>query len=216
MNFTIDHDIGASREAVVSALMDPSYYAYLGSKVSNIYPPELLVAQERGERCIIEVRYAFAGTLSGPARMAVDPEKLTWVIRTELHRHSGIGQLTMTPDHYGGLLSCSGSISIEEKGDGCLESLQGELVVHLPLVGKSAEVAKEYIKRGGQVMVIGRPRVELFKRRDSTMGAMCHITVDRFVLLGSTNGDGRQDVPSSPLPADIPASSQFTDDDVPL
>ena len=141
MNFTIDHDIGASREAVVSALMDPSYYAYLGSKVSNIYPPELLVAQERGERCIIEVRYAFAGTLSGPARMAVDPEKLTWVIRTELHRHSGIGQLTMTPDHYGGLLSCSGSISIEEKGDGCLESLQGELVVHLPLVGKSAEVA---------------------------------------------------------------------------
>ena len=82
--------------------------------------------------------------------------------------------------------------------------------------GKSAEVAKEYIKRGGQVMVIGRPRVELFKRRDSTMGAMCHITVDRFVLLGSTNGDGRQDVPSSPLPADIPASSQFTDDDVPL
>ena len=82
--------------------------------------------------------------------------------------------------------------------------------------GKSAEVAKEYIKRGGQVMVIGRPRVELFKRRDSTMGAMCHITVDRFVLLGSTNGEGRQDVPSSPLPADIPASSQFTDDDVPL
>lgn len=82
--------------------------------------------------------------------------------------------------------------------------------------GKSAEVAREYIKRGGQVMVIGRPRVELFKRRDSTMGAMCHITVDRFVLLGSANGEGRQDLPSSPMPTETPASSQFTDDDVPL
>jgi single-strand DNA-binding protein len=82
--------------------------------------------------------------------------------------------------------------------------------------GKSAEVAKEYIKKGGQVMVVGRPRVEMFKRRDSTMGAMCHITVDRFVLLGSANGEGRQDGTSSPMPADLPASSQFADDDVPL
>lgn len=78
--------------------------------------------------------------------------------------------------------------------------------------GKSAEVAKEYIRKGGQVMVIGRPRVEMFKRRDTTMGAMCHITVDRFVLLGSANGE----VSSSTMPADLPASSQFTDDDVPL
>ncbi len=82
--------------------------------------------------------------------------------------------------------------------------------------GKSAEVAKEYIRKGGQVMVIGRPRVETFTRRDKTVGAMCHITVDRFVLLGSANGEGRQDAPSSPMPADLPASSQFADDDVPL
>jgi single-strand DNA-binding protein len=82
--------------------------------------------------------------------------------------------------------------------------------------GKSADVAKEYIKKGGQVMVIGRPRVETFKRRDSTMGAMCHITVDRFVLLGSANGDGRQDLPSSPMPTETPASSQFAEEDMPL
>ncbi len=76
--------------------------------------------------------------------------------------------------------------------------------------GKSAEVAKAYIRKGGQVMVVGRPRVETFKRRDSTMGAMCHITVDRFVLLGSANGE------ASSLPADPPASSPSVDDDVPL
>lgn len=85
--------------------------------------------------------------------------------------------------------------------------------------GKSADVAKEYIKKGGQVMVIGRPRVETFKRRDSTMGAMYHITVDRFVLLGSANGEGKQDaIPShsSPMPSEMPASSQFADDDKPF
>ena len=78
--------------------------------------------------------------------------------------------------------------------------------------GKSAEVAKEYINKGGQVMVVGRPRVETFKRRDSTMGAMCHITVDRFVLLGSANGEAS----SSPMPTEPLASSPFADDDVPL
>lgn len=78
--------------------------------------------------------------------------------------------------------------------------------------GKSAEAAKEYIKKGGQVMVVGRPRVETFKRRDLTMGAMCHITVDRFVLLGSANGEAS----SSLMPTEPPASSPFTDDDMPL
>jgi hypothetical protein len=52
--------------------------------------------------------------------------------------------------------------------------------------------------------------VETFKRRDLTVGAMCHITVDRFVLLGSANGEGKQDAPSAS------SSSQFSDDDVPL
>jgi single-strand DNA-binding protein len=85
--------------------------------------------------------------------------------------------------------------------------------------GKSADVAKEYIRKGGQVMVIGRPRVETFKRRDLTVGAVSHITVDRFVLLGSANGDGKQDsasAASSSISADSPASSQFTDEEMPL
>jgi len=81
--------------------------------------------------------------------------------------------------------------------------------------GKSAEVAKEYIRKGGQVMVIGRPRVELFTRRDKTVGAMCHITVDRFVLLGSVNGEVKQSA-SSPVPTELPADSRFSDDDIPL
>ena len=86
--------------------------------------------------------------------------------------------------------------------------------------GKSADVAKEFIRKGGQVMVVGRPRVETFKRRDLTIGAMCHITVDRFVLLGSANGggingdgfngEGKQETSSDS------SSSEFTDDDMPL
>ena len=82
--------------------------------------------------------------------------------------------------------------------------------------GKSAEVAKEYIKKGDQLMVIGRPRVETFTRRDKSVGAMSHITVDRFVLLGSVNGEGKQDTPSSLIPADPQAFSRFSDADVPL
>lgn len=85
--------------------------------------------------------------------------------------------------------------------------------------GKSADVANEYIRKGGQVMVIGRPRVETFKRRDMTIGAMCHITVDRFVLLGNATGEGKPDTaftPTSSSTADAPATAQFSDDEIPL
>jgi hypothetical protein len=47
----------------------------------------------------------------------------------------------MTPDHYNGLLSCSGSLLLEETATGCTESLNGELNVHLPLISHTAEVA---------------------------------------------------------------------------
>ena len=141
VNFKIEHDISVSREAVIDALMNPAYYAYLGSKVANIHPPELLSATEMDGTCKIAVRYAFAGTLSGPARMAVDPAKLTWVIHTELHRDTGEGVLTMTPDHYAGLLTCSGTMMLKETPTGCSELLEGELAVHLPLIGQTAEVA---------------------------------------------------------------------------
>ena len=141
MNFKIEHDISAKREAVIDALMNPEYYAFLGSKVANIHPPELLSAAEKDDTCIIDVRYAFAGTLSGPARMAVDPTKLTWVIHTELHRTTGEGVLTMTPDHYAGLLTCSGTMLLKETPTGCSELLEGDLSVHLPLIGQTAEVA---------------------------------------------------------------------------
>ena len=141
MNFAINHEISASREAVIAAMINHSYYEFLGSQVSNIHAPELLVVTEEGNLVTMEVRYAFAGALSGPARMAVDPTKLTWVIRTELNRESGSGQVTMTPDHYNGLLSCSGSLLLEETATGCTESLNGELNVHLPLISHTAEVA---------------------------------------------------------------------------
>ena len=141
MNFKIEHDISASREAVIDALMNPAYYTYLGSKVANIHPPELLAATDIEGVCKIDVRYSFAGTLSGPARMAVDPAKLTWVIHTELSRETGEGVLTMTPDHYAGLLTCGATMVLKETPTGCSELLEGDLAVHLPLIGQTAEVA---------------------------------------------------------------------------
>lgn len=141
MKIAIENDIVGHRDQIFSALMDPTYYEFLGSQVVNIHPPELISAQQKGDSCTIEVRYAFAGTLSGPARMAVDPAKLTWVIRSELDRTSGEGQLTMTPDHYSGLLTCSATLSFVEQQGICTEVLRGELAVHVPMIGHTAEVA---------------------------------------------------------------------------
>lgn len=83
--------------------------------------------------------------------------------------------------------------------------------------GKSADVAAEYIKKGEQVMVQGRPRVETFKRRDGTIGAMTKISVERFILLGKGRDSDAESVSHAGPPTEQSnADSQFGNDDLPM
>ena len=156
MRFTIEHEIGAPRAVVELALADPAFYARFGD-FPNLAPPEVLDRREEADAVVVEVRYAFTGELSGSVRAAVDPSQLTWVstvtVRPERHQ----AELVLTPDHYGDRIECSGLYVFTEKGEATTESVDGDLVVHVPIFGRTIEQAilggvEKYLADEAQVM----------------------------------------------------------------
>ncbi len=141
MQFTVTETIAAPRDVVVRALGDPDYYASLGDASSSVRAPELLSASIDGGALRIRVRYAFAGTISGPAAMVVDVDKLTWVIETEYDTTAHAGTLVVVPDHYEGMLRCRGTLALAESGSSTIETVAGTLDVKVPLVSGAAEKA---------------------------------------------------------------------------
>ena len=141
MQFTVTETIDAPRDDIVRALGEPGYYASLGDASTSVRAPELLSASTDGGSLQIRVRYAFAGTISGPAAMVVDVDKLTWVIETEYDTTTHTGTLVVVPDHYEGMLRCRGTLDPGRRGTSTVETVAGRLEVKVPLVSGAAEKA---------------------------------------------------------------------------
>ena len=126
---------------MLTALADPGYYTYLGGRSMSVRAPELLDADVLGTTTTTRVRYAFDGTISGPAARVVDAEKLTWVIETTYDRTTHRGTVVVVPDHYHGLLRCRGTLAFEESDGATVETVAGRLEVRVPLLSGAAEKA---------------------------------------------------------------------------
>jgi len=94
---------------------------------------------DRGDHTLIEVRFAFTGSVSPAARRVINPSKMSWITRTEVRRSEGRTHWTVLPDHYPDRLSASGSYRFEPGGEGTVVTVDGDLKVHVPIVGRSVE-----------------------------------------------------------------------------
>ena len=142
MQFTVNEKIAAPRDGVVAALGDPGYYTSLGDASSSVRAPELLSSSSDGGSLRVRVRYAFAGTITGPAARVVDVDKLSWVIETDYDTTSHTGTLVVVPDHYQGMLRCRGTLTLAESSAGTtVETVTGRLECRIPLLSGVAERA---------------------------------------------------------------------------
>jgi hypothetical protein len=142
VQFTVTETIAATRDEVLAALVDPGYYAHLGAAATAVRAPELLSAAEEGGTIRTSVRYAFDGTITGPAALVVDADKLTWVIDTAYDTGTDAGTVVVVPDHYDGMLRCDGTLTLGDGGDGTtVQTVSGRLEVRVPLVSGAAEKA---------------------------------------------------------------------------
>ncbi len=74
--------------------------------------------------------------------MFIDPDKITWSQITDVDLATRRSQVEMVPDNYKGLFSFTGWYELRATGDNeCAQHFEGDLVIHLPIVGPLAERA---------------------------------------------------------------------------
>ena len=143
MRFELDQRVRAPLEAVQAAFIDPAFLAELGA-LPKLGRLELLEQEERAGLVWQRVRYAFAGELSSAVRAVISPDRLTWIEESALDPATHVTTFTILPDHYAKLLEASGTITLSTDGAreaATLRETIGDLVVHMPFVGRKVETA---------------------------------------------------------------------------
>lgn len=141
MRFGIRQAVAAPPDRVLAAHASPAFYE--GRPMRDDIAVQAVVRHEAaGDRILLEVRFAFTGSVSSAVRAVVDPGKMSWVTRTEFVPAEGRSSWMVLPDHYPDRLQAGGSYRFEQ-GDGgvgtCVVEVEGDLKVRVPIVGRSVE-----------------------------------------------------------------------------
>jgi hypothetical protein len=141
VKFSIRQAVEVPPARAMAAYGSPTFYEGRTAR-DDIDVREVVRHEDTGDRVLLEVRFAFTGTVSPAVRAVVDPGKMSWVTRTELLLAERRSTWTVLPDHYPERLSASGSYRFEEgeAGSGACEvAVDGDLRVRVPIVGRSVE-----------------------------------------------------------------------------
>ena len=141
MKIAIRQAVAVPPAQAIAAYGSPAFYAGRPGR-DDIAVVEVVRHEDRGERILIEVRFAFTGSVSSAVRAVIDPAKMSWVTRTEVRPSEARSSWVVLPDHYPHRLSASGAYRFEEGPDGpgsTVVAVEGELKVHVPIVGRSVE-----------------------------------------------------------------------------
>jgi hypothetical protein len=138
VRFEVIQRYDADAEAVTAAYADPDLYPTLVGlpKLGRI---EVLGHDASPGRVKLRIRFAFTGDLPSAVTAVVDPHRLTWVQETDHDLATGTTTFRLVPDHYPDRLTASGTFVVAPTGSGCTRTVQGELKVHVLLVGGKAE-----------------------------------------------------------------------------
>jgi Protein of unknown function (DUF2505) len=141
VKFAVGQAVAVPPARAMAAYGSPAFYEGRPAR-DNIEVREVVHHEDAGDRVLLEVRFAFTGSVSAAVRAVIDPAKMTWITRTELLPALARSSWVVVPDHYPDRLSASGSYRFEE-GDAGPDSteveVEGELKVHVPIVGRSVE-----------------------------------------------------------------------------
>jgi hypothetical protein len=141
VNFSIDQRVDVDADTAIAAYATPAFFEGREPR-DNISVLEVVRSERTGDSVVMEVRFQFSGAVSSAVRAVVDPKKMTWVTRSELNLTARRSDWTIVPDHYPDRLSGHGSYVFAPAPDGpdaTVVTLEGELKVHVPFVGRAVE-----------------------------------------------------------------------------
>ena len=141
MKFAIRQAVAVPPARAMAAYGSPAFYEGRPER-DNIAVRDVVRHEATADRVLLEVRFAFTGSLSPAVRAVVDPAKMSWITRTEILLAEDRSSWVVLPDHYPDRLSASGIYRFEEGDSGpgtCDVEVEGELKVRVPIVGRSVE-----------------------------------------------------------------------------
>jgi hypothetical protein len=102
---------------------------------------EVVRHEDTGSRLLMEVRFAFRGPISPAVQRFIDRNKMSWITHNEIRPDEARAEWRVLPDHYPDRLKASGVYTFEPDNGGATSvvGLEGELKVHVPVLGKSVE-----------------------------------------------------------------------------
>ena len=141
MKFSIGQSVAVAPDAAVAAYANPAFYEERPVS-GDIALVEVVSHETARSPASVEVRYKFTGSVSSAVRAVVDPAKLSWVTRTEIHQAERRTTFVVVPDHYPDRLGCSGTFVFTEGANGpdsTVVTVEGDLAVRVFLVGRTVE-----------------------------------------------------------------------------
>lgn len=141
MNFSVRQAVAVPRARVMAAYGSPGFYSGRPAR-DDIAMREVVSHEAAGDRILLEVRFAFTGSMSPAVRAVVDPGKMSWITQTEILLAEGRSSWVVLPDHYPDRMSASGVYRFEEGDAGpgsCVVEVEGDLKIRVPIVGRSVE-----------------------------------------------------------------------------
>jgi hypothetical protein len=141
VKFSIEQRVGVSPATAVAAYGNPAFYEGRPPR-DNISVIEVVSHEVTDARVLIAVRFKFAGSVSSAVRRVVDPAKMSWVTRTEVLVDQLQTNWQVLPDHYPDRLTGRGTYRFADGDSGpdsAVIKVDGELKVHVPIVGGTVE-----------------------------------------------------------------------------
>ena len=136
MHFAAEHRFDAPVDAVISGLTDPEFHR--GLQLPDLKLLDVDVHPNKSET-VLRLRYDFVGNLDPLARRLLGGRRLTWLQELRLDPTSGAGRLTFAAEADPRRLHGSADVVIAPDDDGTRRTLDGDLVVEVPVVGRNAE-----------------------------------------------------------------------------
>lgn len=139
MRFATTQAVAVPPGRAMAAYGTPAFYE--GREVrDHIEVLEVVQHDDTGSRLLMEVRFAFRGPISPAVQRFIDHNKMTWITRNEIRPDEARADWQVLPDHYPDRLKASGVYTFEQEADGTsVVGIEGELKVHVPVLGRSVE-----------------------------------------------------------------------------
>lgn len=148
MKIAVEQTVHVPPARVMALYASPAFYENRPTR-DDIAVREVVRHEDTGIQAVVEVRFAFTGSVSAAVRAVVDPARLSWVTRTVVIPAESRASWQVLPDHYEDRLTASGSYRFTAGSPGraggtplhasTVVRVEGELRVHVPIVGRSVE-----------------------------------------------------------------------------